>query len=879
MHDADVYKTAFRTHDGHYEFLVMPFGLTNAPASFQAEMNTLFKPLLRRCVLVFFDDILIYSATPADHLLHLDEVLSTLRSHSFFAKHSKCDIARESITYLGHIISREGVAVDPDKIKAIQEWPLPKTLKQLRGFLGLTGYYRRFVRHYASLAAPLTALLRKDAYIWNDTATTTFNNLCKALSSTPVLVLPDFTLPFHVHTDASGSGVGAVLAQGGRPVSYFSKQLSPRLQGTSAYNRELCALTLAIQKWRQYLLGHRFIVETDHQPLKTILSQTIHTPDQQHWIVKLLGYDFEVRYRPGRENKPADALSRLHDPDNTSANTCLMTLATSKPEYGILRALRRYYATNPVGADLLQSIKDHPTAHPNWAIRDGLVLFNSKLCVPEDTTLRELILYEFHDTTSSGHPGARRTLARISSSFHWKGLREDVKQYVKRCAICQQVKAPNSAPHGLLVPLPIPDMIWHDISMDFITHLPPSAGKTSILVVVDRLSKYAHFSALKPSYTATDVAQTFIRDVIKLHGFPGTIVSDRDPIFMSRFWKELFRQQGTILAHSTAYHPQSDGQTEVVNRGLEDYLRCFVSEHQRDWLQLLPWAEYCYNTSLHSSTGQTPYESVYGRPPPNLLEHIPGTSNIAAVEAHITHREQLLQALRSNLAKAQQRMRHQANLKRQNTTFKVGDFVWVRLQPYRQNTLRTRQTTKLAKRFYGPFEITDRIGPVAYRLKLPPTARIHNVFHASLLRRCTSDPAATPQAFPSHLETLAPTVIPECILQSRTIKVLSDWKLQWLIKWKDLPDTEASWEFADDIRTEFPSSNLEDKVSFDGGGNDGNKDSHASHAGEKRSIEGGTPNLPVPPRRGSRLREPSRKFTAGEYELKEFVTGAEFKEN
>ncbi|CAM9000550.1 unnamed protein product [Rhodiola kirilowii] len=256
MNESDVFKTAFRTHEGHYEFLMMPFGLTNAPVSFQAEMNDILKP--------------------------------------FLPKPSKCDVARESLTYLGHVISRDGVAVDPDKILTIQQWPQPKNIKQLRGFLGLTGYYRRFVHNYATIAAPLTNLLRKEAFIWSMDATQAFINLRTALSSTPVLTLPNFNIPFHVHTDASGTGVGAFLAQGGRPISYFSNQLCHRLQNTSTYNRELCALVWAVQKWRQYLLGQRFIIETDHQPLKTILSQSVHNPEQQRWVVKLLGYDFEV---------------------------------------------------------------------------------------------------------------------------------------------------------------------------------------------------------------------------------------------------------------------------------------------------------------------------------------------------------------------------------------------------------------------------------------------------------------------------------------------------------------------------------------------------------------------------------------------------------
>ncbi|CAM8997673.1 unnamed protein product [Rhodiola kirilowii] len=238
--------------------------------------------------------------------------------------------------------------------------------------------------------------------------------------------------------------------------------------------------------------------------------------------------------------------------------------------------------------------------------------------------------------------------------------------------------------------------------MDFITQLPPSTGHSAIMVVVDRLTKYAHFSKLKGGYTAADVALVFIRDIIKLHGFPASIVSDRDPIFLSKFWKALFKQQGTLLVYTTVYHPQGDGQTEVVNRSLEDYLRCFVSDHQRDWVTLLPWAEFSYNTALHSSIGMTPYEAVYGRSPPTKLEHIPGAITVAAVEDQVRDRTQLLQTLKANLAKARHRMQQQANARRQDKVFQVGDLVWLRLQPYRHNSLRNKRTNKLAKRFYGP---------------------------------------------------------------------------------------------------------------------------------------------------------------------------------
>ncbi|CAM8954210.1 unnamed protein product [Rhodiola kirilowii] len=450
LHPADTQKTAFRTHEGHYEFLVMPFGLSNAPASFQAEMNRIFKHLLRRSVLVFFDDILIYSTSWDTHLVHLYEVLTILANHPFYANPGKCDIGRDSIAYLGHIISAQGVMVDSAKVQAVQTWRPPTNLRQLRGFLGLVGYYRRFVRDYASRAANLTNLLRKDAFVWDTKAMDAFIDLKSALTTTPVLALPDFSKAFTLQTDASGVGIGAVLLQNNRPVAYFS---------------------------------NRFIIQTDHQPLKALLTQDIHTPAQEKWIAKLLGYEFEVCYNPGKENKAADALSRLPE------HACMALSSVSKPELGILRALRRAYQDDEMSRQLLLDVQANPAAHPNHLLRDGLLLHNGKLLVPHNSALRELILFEYHNTPTSGHPGVARTFARISANFTWPNLRLDVKNYVGRCNTCLQVKSPNTAPPGLLQPLPIPSEVWQDISLDFITHLPLSNGFSAILVVVDRLPR------------------------------------------------------------------------------------------------------------------------------------------------------------------------------------------------------------------------------------------------------------------------------------------------------------------------------------------------------------------------------------------------------
>lgn len=302
MHDDDIHKTAFRTHQGHYEFLVMPFGLTNAPSTFQATMNGLFKPFLRKFVAFFFYDILIYSATMEDHKHHLTAVLQVLKDNSFFVKLSMCSFGQDSIDYLGHIVSAKGVAVDPSKIAAITDWLPPQTVKQLRGFLGLTSYYRRFVQNYAMIAYPLTELLKKNHFQWSIEAQKAFEELKKHMVSTPVLVLPNFNAIFVVETDASGYEIGAVLSQERHPIAFFSKKMPRLLVLSSTYVRELYAITQAVMKWQHYLLGRKFVIQTDHRSLKELVRQVIQTPEQQFYLAKLLGFTYKIVYRSGSSN-------------------------------------------------------------------------------------------------------------------------------------------------------------------------------------------------------------------------------------------------------------------------------------------------------------------------------------------------------------------------------------------------------------------------------------------------------------------------------------------------------------------------------------------------------------------------------------------------
>jgi hypothetical protein len=272
----DEYKTTFKIHHGHYQFRVMPFGLTNAHASFQCAMNSILEPYLRKFVMVFIDDILIYSADLTQHLEHLRLVFYTLRDHQFYLKRKKCVFAKSELQYLGHIISKDGVSTDPAKTQAMVDWPVPSSLTELRGFLGLTGYYRKFVRHYGAIAKPLTTLLQgKKRWEWTKEAQQAFDKLKQAMIQTPVLALPDFELPFVVETDACENGIGAVLMQQNRPVAFLSKALGVKNSQLSIYEKEFLALMMAVDRWRPYLQRSQFVIKTDHQSLTFLGEQQL----------------------------------------------------------------------------------------------------------------------------------------------------------------------------------------------------------------------------------------------------------------------------------------------------------------------------------------------------------------------------------------------------------------------------------------------------------------------------------------------------------------------------------------------------------------------------------------------------------------------------
>ncbi|KAL8159020.1 hypothetical protein V2J09_000557 [Rumex salicifolius] len=451
-------------------------------------------------------------------------------------------------------------------------------------------------------------------------------------------------------------------------------------------------------------------------------------PVQQQWLPKLLEFDYDIQYKEGKENLVADALSRVE-------GSAVLSMALSMVESDLLAEIQLLYEADTVLKEIIAEFQTKGTGKKHYTWSHQLLRRKGKLVIGNSVALRDKIMSWLHCSGTSGHSGRDATFQRVKSLFYWKGLANDIQTFLRNCVVCQRSKYDRAASPGLIQPLPIPSQIWSDITMDFVEGLPMSCGKSVIFVVVDRLSKAAHFVALSHPYTASSVAQAFLDNVFRLHGFPQSITSDRDAIFLSDFGRELFTVQGVALNYSTAYHPQTDGQSEVVNRCLETYLRCICSDKPHLWCRWLPLAEWWYNTTFHTSAQLTPYEVVYGQAPPGHLPYLPGETKVEMVARSLQERENMIQILRFHLMRAQHRMEQLANKHRSERSFEIGDLVYVKLQPYRQQSVVSRATQKLAPKYFGPFPIADRCGAVAYKVILPDSSRIHPVFHVSQLKK------------------------------------------------------------------------------------------------------------------------------------------------
>ena len=831
IYSADVEKTAFRSRYGHFEFLVLPFGLTNAPATFMQLMHDIFRPLLDRSVLVFIDDILVYSNNIEDHLRHVREVLELLRKNQLYAKASKCELFKSRVEFLGHVIDDSGLHMMEDKVDAILKWPPLKSVSEVQSFIGLVGYYRKFIRMFSEIAAPLTQLTQKEkSFEWTPTQQQAFDALKKKVSEHPVLILPDPRLPYLVTTDASGFAVGATLSQdqgkGNQPIAFLSKKMLPAELNYPPHEQELLAIIVALKTWRHYLLGTKFNVATDHRSLIYLQTQPHLSTRQTRWLEFLQQFDFKTEYKEGRTNVVADGLSRR--PDHKSAPSVPSTVSavsSSSIDVGanLREAIMQSYAADKECSELIamasgpDSVTSTRSDSRVWLQGGLLVNDSNRVVIPSSAaSVKAMIFHECHDAPLGGHSGAAKTIERIGRRFSWKNMNEEIRSYVTTCLLCQMNKPSQQLPMGLLQPLPCPDKPWHTVSMDFIVGLPKTReGHDSTIVVIDKLTKWAIYIPTLATDDAPTVARHFFHHVVRHHGVPSVIISDRDAKFTSIFWKSLWGQLGTRLHMSTAFHPETDGQTERQNRTLEEALRAYVNYKQNDWDEHLVSLELAYNCSVQRSTGFSPYYLNYGYDPHLPIDAAMDPSRISNNPTAADRIQQLHDSIRmakQNIAEAQNRQAHYANLKRREIELVVGQKVFLSTQHL---SLKDKdRTKKLLPRFIGPFSVKRVLSPVAYELDLPATMRIHPVFHISKLkllkpRDLVSFPASA-AADPNQVSRPPPELINEDgeeewevekIVNRRTIKQKNNrQRVEYLVSWKGYPEWEMTWEPASHLK-------------------------------------------------------------------------------
>nr|ABA97341.1 retrotransposon protein, putative, Ty3-gypsy subclass [Oryza sativa Japonica Group] len=715
--EEDIPKTAFTTRYGLFECTVMSFGLTNAPAFFMNLMNKVFMEYLDKFVVVFIDDILICSRTKEEHEEHLRLVLEKLREHQLYAKFSKCEFWLSEVKFLGHVISAGGVAVDPSNVESVTNWKQPKTVSEIRSFLGLAGYYRRFIENFSKIAKPMTRLLQKDVkYKWSEECEQSFQELKNRLISAPILILPDPKKGFQVYCDASKLGLGCVLMQDGKVVAYASRQLRPHEKNYPTHDIELAAVVHALKIWRHYLFGTR----TEANVVADALSRK--------------GY---CNATEGRQ-LPLELCKEFERLNLGIVSRGFVAALEAKPT--LIDQVREAQINDP---DIQEIKKNMRRGKAIGFLEDeqGTVWLGERICVPDNKDLKDAILKEAHDTLYSIHPGSTKMYQDLKERFWWASMKREIAEYVAVCDVCQRVKAEHQKPAGLLQPLKIPEWKWEEIGMDFITSLPrTSSGHDSIWVIVDRLTKVAHFIPVKTTYSGSRLAELYMARIVCLHGVPKKIVSDRGSQFTSNFWKKLQEEMGSKLNFSTAYHPQTDGQTERVNQILEDMLRACALDFGGSWDKNLPYAEFSYNNSYQASLQMAPYEALYGqkcRTP--LLWDQTGERQVFGTDI-LREAEEKVKIIQERLRVAQSRHKSYADNRRRDLSFEEGDYVYLRVTPLRGvHCFHTKG--KLSPRFVGPYKIVSRRGEVAYQLELPQSlAGVHNVFHVSQLKKCLRVP-------------------------------------------------------------------------------------------------------------------------------------------
>jgi hypothetical protein len=746
-------KTAFVTPDGLFEFHRMPFGLCNAPATFQRLMDRVLGSLKWTHCLVYLDDILVFGRTLEEHNTRLAAVLERLQASGLTVNVAKCRFAAESVSFLGHEVSAEGLRPNPEKVRAVAKFRPPTTVSQLRSFLGLVSFYRRFIPGFSTRALPLTRLLKKAAkWRWEEEESGAFDDLRTALATAPVLAPFRDDLPVEVFTDASGVGLGAVLMQpheeGLRPVAYVSRRLVGAEERYHSNEQEILAVVWALGKLRPYVYGRRVIVHTDNNVVRWLYSKKEISGRLSRWVLALQEYDPDIVHVSASTNQVADALSRA--PLACSA-FLLGEGASSVPELAFLQ--QGDVQIGPLVKAVQGLCPEASRKYPmdRFRLSRG-VLFRQndgsgrrfQLVVP--MTMRPVVLRRMHQDQVAGHLGINKTLTRVQERYWWPGLGRDVSDFVASCFSCQKLKPGPVPPVGQLQPLTPPRRPFEFVSID---HMGPlvrtGRGNQHVLVAIDHLTKWVEIEAVSDT-TASRTVEFLLNRVCLRHGFPRVVLSDRGTAFTARVFEEFCEEWGIQHRMSAPEHPQTNGLVERMNKTIGPVLASYVNKSHTNWDELVPFAAFAINTAVQETTGFAPFELVCGRTavfPHEWSFPWPG-------ETPFRYRR-----FNRNVGRLRRAARERARrvMERRRTRFDSrhkpardlfpGDLMLVRRKPRTQGL-----SKKFLPRFIGPYQVRRRLGPVTYLVEDVPARRRKRVW----------------RSFPAHVSQIRSFRVPHLAL-------------------------------------------------------------------------------------------------------------------
>ena len=806
------------------------------------------------------DDILIYSNSKKEHNQHVRKVLQRLREAGLQADISKCEFHVTEVNYLGLIIGINGIRMDPKKIRTIVDWERPECIKDVQAFIGFANFYRRFIKDFSKLVTPLIKTIRKDvAFSWSSDCQKAFDLLKNAFTSAPILAHFDYEKESIVETDASDNVSAGILSQYGddgllHPVAFFSKKHTAQEINYEIYDKELLAIIRAFEQWRPELEGSGLPIKilTDHRNLEYYMTTKQLSRRQARWSEYLSRFNFVIMYRPGKMSAKPDALTRrsgdlpkrgderlkqqlqtvlkphnleptAYDRSEDATEDLLRNdshdLAVSPLELNedtadseddstdaptLEELITQGYGEDPLPNRVLEALRTEETQSKDLSLADckevdGRLYYRDRLFVPQHHPLQMRLCRLYHDSSLGGHLGNANTYELLQRNYYWPNMQKFVNRYVSHCHTCKRSKGSRFKKQGVLKPLPVPNQRWTDISIDFVTGIPEVDGQNAICNVVCRLTKERHHIATITELNAEGVADLFVKHIWKHHGLPRSIISDRGTQFVNDFWQFLCKRLGIESRLSTAWHPETDGQTERINGVMEQYLRAFVNCLQDDWVRWLPLAEFVGNNTVSSTTKVSPFFANKGFHPRMGFEPMdtpkPNKKELAADE-FATRMEELQEVLRNHMLIAQASYEHYANKARSPAPlYKIGDMVMLDAR----NIVTKRPSRKLENKRLGPYKVKRVVSTHSVELDLPVDIQIHPVFHVNLLEPMPSEPPHV-----GHLQDPPPPVKVDGeeewevdqIVDSRYLGRRK--RLQYRLTWKGY--NEVQWEdcsFAD----------------------------------------------------------------------------------